>query len=147
MKRFAYLVALAASLTLLSSTTAGIAGTHPDDRATHGPGGVTLEQQNGVARPDDRATHGPGATAIRQSNGVARPDDRATHGQGAIVIEQVPGSGQVPVIGPGASKAARVDGFDWLDAAIGATAAFGLFLIVVGGVVFALRRAHAPAYS
>lgn len=146
MKRFAYLVGLAASLTLLSGTTAAIAGTHPDNRATHGPGGVTLEQQNGVARPDDRATHGPGAIASRRSNAVVRPDDRATHGQGAIVIEQVTGSGQVPVIGPSTSEAARVDGFDLLDAAVGATAAFGLFLIVVGAV-FARRRAHAPAYS
>ena len=84
MKRFAYLVALVASLTLFTGTAAAIAGTHPDNRATHGPGAVTLEQQTDVVRPDDRATHGPGAATISRSNDVVRPDDRATHGQGAI---------------------------------------------------------------
>ena len=38
----------------------------------------------GVPRPDDRATHGPGAIVLEQSGCVARPDDRATHGPGAI---------------------------------------------------------------
>lgn len=169
MKRFAYLVALVASFTLFTGTTAAVAGTHPDNRATHGPGAVTLERQSGVVRPDDRATHGSGAVTLEQqagvvrpddhathgpgavagwrSNDVVRPDDRATHGQGAIVIEQVTGPAQVPAIGPAGSGAVRVDGFDWLDAAIGAAAAVGLGLIAAGGAAFVLRRAHTPAYS
>ena len=169
MKRFAYLVVIVASFALVSGTTAAIAATHPDNRAAHGPGAVTLEQRNGVVRPDDRATHGPGAVTVRRSGdvvrpddrathgpgavtiwrsgGVVRPDDRATHGQGAIAIEQVTGSGRVPVIASGGSRTARVDGFDWLDAAIGAAAALGLGLIVAGGAAFLIRRAHAPAYS
>jgi hypothetical protein len=141
MKHFAYLVA---SLALLIGTTAAIAGTHPDNRTTHGPGAITLDQQTGVVRPDDHATHGPGAASIWRSNEIVRPDDRATHGQGAIVIEPVTARGQVPVIRPAGPRA---DGFDWLDAGIGAAAALGLGLIVAGGVVFALRRDHAPAYS
>ena len=124
MKHFAYLTALAASLVLAAGTGAAIGSTRPDDRATHGPGAIALEQRNDVVRPDDRATHGPGA----------------------IVLEQVSGAGQVPVIEPGGSEGVRIDGFDWLDAGIGAVAALGLVLIVVGGAVV-VRRAHAPVYS
>lgn len=147
MKRFLHLVALLASFTLVTGTAAATAATHPDNRPTHGPGAVTLEQQSDVVRPDDRAAHGPGAVTLTGAGDAVRPDDRATHGQGAIAIDQLPGSGQVPVVGPEGSEAARLDGFDWVDAAIGAAAALGLGLIVAGGVVFALRRAHAPAYS
>lgn len=145
MKRIAYLVALAAA-SALAATTGAIAASHPDNRPTHGPGAVALEQQDGVVRPDDRATHGTGAVGIRMATDAVRPDDRATHGQGAIAIEQLPGSGQVPVLGSGEPEAVRVDGFDWVDAAIGAAAAFGLGLIIAGGVALALRRAQAPAY-
>ena len=52
-----------------------------------------------------------------------------------------------PRIGSGGTGAVRVDGFDWLDAGIGAAAALGLGLIVAGGVALALRRAQEPAYS
>ena len=45
MKRFAYLVALVASFTFFTGTTARGRRNHPDDRATHGPGAVTLEQR------------------------------------------------------------------------------------------------------
>jgi hypothetical protein len=48
---------------------------------------------------------------------------------------------------PDAGQQRRADGFDWSDAAIGAAAALGLGLLVAGGAVSALRRAHAPAYS
>ena len=140
MERFAYLVALVASFTFFTCTTAAVAGTHPDDRATHGPGAVTLEQQSSVVRPDDRATHGPGAVTVWRSTDVVRPDDRATHGPGAVALAQVIGRDQVPVIAPGGSGTARVEGFDWLDAGIGAAAALGLGLIFMGGVVLALRR-------
>ncbi len=147
MKRSSHLMALAGSFALVTGSTAAIAATHPDNRPTHGPGGVALEQPAVVVRPDDRATHGPGAVIVWQSNDAVRPDDRATHGQGAITLEQLPTSGRIPVIGPDGSGVVRVDGFDWVDAAIGAAAALGLGLIVAGGVVLALRRAHAPAYS
>jgi hypothetical protein len=123
MTRFAYLTALAASLVLAAGTTAA----------------------SGAARPDDRATHGPGAVGEPRSE-IVRPDDRAVHGQGAIVFEQVTRSGQAPVIAPRGSGSGRVDGFDWLDAGIGAAAALGLGLIAAGGVVV-LRRTQSPAYS
>jgi hypothetical protein len=144
MKRFLHLVALLAAFALVTGLSAAIAATHPDNRPTHGPGAVTLEQESGVVRPDDRAAHGPGALALVGAGDAVRPDDRATHGQGAIAIEQLPGSGRVPVVGPEGSEATRLDGFDWVDATIGAAAALGLGLIVAGGVVFALRRASAP---
>lgn len=146
MKRLSYIVALVASLTLVVDATATLAATHPDNRATHGPGAVTLEQSDDVVRPDDRATHGPGLLTSSQTSGAVRPDDRATHGQGAVLIEQLPGAGPFPAIGSGETKAVRVDGFDWVDAAIGAAAALGLGLIVAGGVALALRRAQEPAY-
>ena len=57
---------------------------------------------------------------------------------------QVTGPEQVPVVAPGGSRTARVDGFDWLDAGIGVAAALGLGLIVMGGVVLALRRPIHP---
>jgi hypothetical protein len=147
MKRSVHLLALVASFALVTGTAAALGSTRPDDRATHGPGAVTREHLNGLVRPDDRATHGPGAVTIWRASDTVRPDDRATHGQGAIAIEQLAGGGQVPVIAPGGSGTARVDGFDWLDAAIGAAAALGLGLIVAGGAAFLIRRAHAPAYS
>jgi hypothetical protein len=121
MKRLAQLMALVASLVLLSGATAAFAGTRPDDLATHGSGAVALEQ---------RAE-------------TVRPDDRATHGQGAIAIEQMGGTTHAPVIAPATAGA----GFHWLDAVIGAAAALGLCLIVAGGVALVVRRNHAPAYS
>jgi hypothetical protein len=145
-KRFAYLMALAVSLVLAAGTTAAIGSTRPDDRATHGQAGFVLEQNDGVVRPDDRTMHGQGAIAAEQSRDVIRPDDRSIHGPGATELEQMRVD-QVPVIAPSVSGAERVDGFDWLDAGIGAAAALGLALILAGSVVFVVRRTQAPAYS
>lgn len=125
MKRFAYLTALVASLALATGGTAATGAYHPDDRPTHGPGAIALEQLNDIVRPDDRPTHGPGAVAL----------------------EQVTRFERVPVIAPGGPTAAGADGFDWLDAGIGAAAALGLALIAAGGVTFLLRRSQAPSYS
>lgn len=146
MKRFVHLVALGASLALATGTAA-MGAYSPDDRATHGPGAIGLEQPNAVARPDDRATHGQGAITLGQVSDTVRPDDRTIHGPGAITLEPVTGPGQAPVIGPDGPAAAVVDGFDWLDAGIGAAAALGLGLIVAGCLALVLRRTHAPAYS
>ena len=146
MKSLAYIIALAVALALSAGAGAAIGSTRPDDRATHGQGAIVLEQRTDVVRPDDRATHGQGAIVLEQRNDAVRPDDRATHGQGAIEFEQVTRAGQVPVIAAAGSASARVDGFDWLDAGIGAAAALGLGLIVAGSVVVR-RRAHEPAYS
>jgi hypothetical protein len=147
MKRVVHLVALVASFALAAGTAAAMGANSPDDRPTHGPGAVVLEQSSEVVRPDDRATHGQGAIAPEQVSNTARPDDRTIHGPGAITFEQVTRAGQAPVIAPDAQSALSVDGFDWLDAGIGAAAALGLGLIVAGGVALVLRRTHAPAYS
>ena len=83
-------------------------------------------------RPDDRAeARGPGAVESLP-NGV-RPDDRAG----------VRGPGAVPTIFAQPSG----DGFDWGDAGIGALGAFGLALLLLGGLQVATRgrRGHATA--
>jgi hypothetical protein len=148
MKRFAYRTALAASLVLAAGTSTATGSIRPDDRATHGQGAVILvEQRDDAVRPDDRATHGQGAITGEQPNNVVRPDDRPYHGPGAVELGQLNRIEQVPVIALGGSEAERVDGFDWLDAGIGAAAALGLGLVIAGSVVFVLRRAQAPAYS
>lgn len=144
MKRFSHLVTLVAAFTLVTGTAAN-AATHPDNRPTHGPGAVALEQQDGAVRPDDLAQHGPGAVDLGLAGTAIRPDDRAIHGQGAAVIELLPGSEQAPLVTPG--EVADADGFDWVDAAIGAAAALGLGLIVAGALAFAARRTRTPAYS
>ena len=147
MQRFVYFPVLAISLALAAGAGTAIGSPRPDDRATHGQGLVVLEQRTESIRPDDRATHGQGAIVLGQDNAAIRPDDRATHGQGAIQLEQVTRSGQVPVIASGGSEAASGGGFDLVDAGIGAAAAFGFGLIVVGSLVLARRRTRAPAYS
>jgi len=142
MQRFALFTALAISLVVAAGTSTAIGSTRPDDRANHGTGAAALQLRSDVVRPDDRATHGPGAAELQLRSDVTRPDDRANHGTGAIVLEQVTPAGQT-----GESEAARIGGFDWLDAGIGAAAAFGLGLIAAGGVVLARRRPRSPAYS
>ncbi len=112
-----------------------------DPRAgrSHRLGGRPTSFVPTTERPTGRAR-----STLEQQSDAVRPDDRATHGPGAIALEQVTRAGQVPVIAPGGSETARVDGFDWLDAGIGAAAALGLGLIFVGGVVLALRRTPSP---
>jgi hypothetical protein len=105
----------------------------PDDRAgLHGPGAHT-EVTAVSARPDDRAgVRGPGAPSLVLAASV-RPDDRAgVRGPGAAptVLLTQPGTG-----------------FDWTDAGIGALGAFGLALVLFGGLQVAsrTRRSHVPA--
>ena len=78
-----------------------------------------------VVRPDDRAAHGPGAIAAAQQDVVLRPDDRADR--------RLPND--VPVTQPTTSE-----GFDWIDAGIGAAATLGLVLLVAGASVMRLRQ-------
>ena len=105
----------------------------PDDRAgLRGPGAQT-EVTAVSARPDDRpGIRGPGAQSPVLAASV-RPDDRAG------------------VRGPGAAPTVFLtqtdSGFDWADAGIGALGAFGLALVLFGGLQVASRnrRSHAAA--
>ena len=78
-----------------------------------------------VVRPDDRAAHGPGAIAAAQRDVVLRPDDRAERGL----------PNDAPVAQP-----TTTEGFDWVDAGIGAAATLGLVLLVAGASVMRLRQ-------
>ena len=148
MKRSTHLMALVASFALVTGSTAGDRR-HPPRQPTRLTARVGSRSSSRpssfvrtTVRPMGRAQSSSGKRTTPFVPTIGR-----RHGQGAITLEQLPGSGQVPVIGSDGSSAVRVDGFDWVDAAIGAAAALGLGLIVAGGVVVALRRAHAPAYS
>jgi hypothetical protein len=133
MKRLTSLVMVAASLVLAASTATAAGATRPDDRANHGAGAVVVVTSE-VLRPDDRATHGPGAIGASDTDAV-RPDDRAWRGAG-------PAPAMVP-----ADSSTGVDGFDWVDAGIGAAGALGLGLLLVGGTAFVLRQRKVTAYS
>ena len=86
-----------------------------------------------ATRPDDRANHGPGAVAAVSSDDVVRPDDRAWRG-----------AGPEPASEMAESPTVLVDGFDWVDAGIGASASLGL-LLFAGGAVLLLRRGRVKA--
>jgi hypothetical protein len=45
------------------------------------------------------------------------------------------------------SPSLRVDGFDWVDAGIGAAGALGLVLLLASGTTIVLRRQRAAAFS
>jgi hypothetical protein len=143
MKRFVHLTALLALCVLATGTTAATAA-GPDDRASHGPGAIAAQQASDAVRPDDRANHGPGAIAAQQASDAVRPDDRATHGPGSVTIQELAQTGQA-AIAPDQTLV-RADGFDWLDAAVGAAAMVGLGLIA-GGALLVLRRGRVVAYS
>ena len=101
----------------------------PDDRA--GMLGVgAAAATTSVTRPDDRAeSRGPGALAP-QLGTATRPDDRGgLRGPGAVPIG---------VMTP------ATDGFDWVDAGVGAVGAFGLALILFGMLALTTRtrRSH-----
>jgi hypothetical protein len=83
-----------------------------------------------VSRPDDRATHGPGAIAASQPSDPVRPDDRADRRLPNTSVEAQP------------TTAGR---FDWIDAGIGATAAFGMVLLVAGALLVGLRQRRTAA--
>ena len=105
----------------------------PDDRAgLHGPGAQAQFTAVSV-RPDDQSgVRGPGAQSLDLAASV-RPDDRAG------------------VRGPGAAPTVFLtqtdSGFDWADAGIGALGAFGLALVLFGGLQVASRnrRSQVPA--
>jgi hypothetical protein len=136
MTRFMYLTAVAASVILAAGAATAAGGIRPDDRATHGPGSIGIAEMTAPTRPDDRANHGAGAVASDSASQIVRPDDRAWRGTGpATTVEIV----QPPSV--------RVDGFDWADAGIGAAAAFGFGLLLVGASALVLRRQRATAFS
>lgn len=136
MTRFLYLLTLAASVTLAVGVAAAGAGTRPDDRATHGPGSISSAETTTSIRPDDRANHRPGAFASNTSSEIVRPDDRAWRG-----------AGQAPRVEIVESPSVHVDGFDWADAGIGATAVLGLGLLLVGASALMGRRQRVATVS
>lgn len=106
-------------------------------------------------RPDDLAgLHGPGAHAAFTAASV-RPDDRAgVRGPGAeslVLAAAVRPDDLAGVRGPGAAPTVILtqtdSDFHWADAGIGALGAFGLALVLFGGLQVASRnrRSHAPA--
>jgi hypothetical protein len=151
MTRLISILVVAASLVLAVGTATATGGTRPDDRATHGPGAIGVTRTAAPARPDDRATHGPGAVAAGSSRESVRPDNRAWRGIGPAPAggsrESVRpdnrawrGIGPAPTVELVESPAVSVDGFDWVDAAVGASAMFGLCLLVAAGSLLVRRR-------
>ncbi len=136
MTRFMHLVALAAVVVLGAGAATAAGGTRPDDRATHGPGAIGIAETTAPIRPDDRANHGPGAFFRDTSDEVVRPDDRAWRG-----------AGPAPRVEIVESPSVRVDGFDWADAGIGATAALGFGLLLVAASALVRRRQRVAAVS
>jgi hypothetical protein len=136
MTRFLYSLALAACAILVVGNAAAAGATRPDDRATHGPGAIGIAETTAPARPDDRANHGPGALVGGSAGELVRPDDRAWRGAGPAPTAEVV-----------QSPSLRVDGFDWVDAGIGAAGALGLVLLLAGGTTIVLRRQGVAAFS
>ena len=136
MTRFMYLVALAALVVLGAGAATAAGGTRPDDRATHGPGSIGIAETTAPIRPDDRANHGPGAFVRDTSSEIVRPDDRAWRG-----------AGPAPSVEIVKTPSVRVDGFDWADAGIGATAALGFGLLLLGASTLVRRRQRVAAVS
>ena len=136
MTRFMYLVALAASLTLAVGAATAAGGSRPNDRATHGPGSIGIAETTAAIRPDDRANHGLASLVSGTSSEITRPDDRAWRG-----------AGPAPTVDIVESPFVSVDRFDWADAGIGATAALGLGLLLVGASALLRRRQRVAAVS
>ena len=90
---------------------------------------------DGVLRPDDRPNHGHGWIASTYDRPV-RPDDRARHGPGAIAAGL---DRPLPVVSV-LRRPSEPDAFDWVDAGVGAAAAFGALLLLAGVSILALRR-------
>ena len=131
MKRILQTTTLVLTVAALVTPTALAA--RPDDRGGMlGVGAAAVT--SGSTHPDDRAdARGPGAVDRLQS--AVRPDDLAgTRGPGSIPTVFV------------ASSSSR-DGFDWDDAGVGAVGAFGVALLLLGGLQLATRgrRHHAAA--
>lgn len=88
--------------------------------------GTAFSAGGGLMYPDDRDVHSPAAIQASQSADIA-PDDRVAHHP-------------VTLTAPIAAQASVGDGFDWVDAGIGAASVFGLGLVGAGAFVLVLRR-------
>ena len=128
MKRFAYLVALVTSFALVTGANAAIGSTRPDDRARTDRAQSRSSSRATSFVPTTGQPHGP----RRSRRSRSRPTSFVpTTGQPTGRRDRIAVTPeQVPVIAPGGSGPVHVDGFDWLDAGIGAAAALGLGLIV-----------------
>jgi hypothetical protein len=126
MKHFMYLAAALAAMTLVLAAGAGASS----DRA--GPSDVVATTRGADLAPDDRVRYAPSAT---RSADIA-PDDRFIHRPGSDIT-----------ITPVVQRAGVGDSFDWVDAGIGAAAAFGFGLLLVGASALVLRRQGATAFS
>jgi hypothetical protein len=113
--------AIAVTTLALAAGAGAAGGVRPDDRATHGPGAVTVAQHDIGARPGDPGT----IPYLSQGAGVD---------QGLFQGEQTaPDAVQPP-------QAVTIGRFDWADAGVGALATLGLLLLAAGAAVVALRR-------
>ena len=140
MKRLMYLVIAAAALTL--GVGHGCSGRQHSpgrprdprsgrDRLDGGPG-----DPGSPGRPRDSRSPGCSRRDTGEPQAAVRPDDRAWRGVGPA-----------PTIEPTESPLVPGDGFDWADAGIGALGAFGLGLLLVGGLLLAIRRQRPTAFS
>jgi hypothetical protein len=84
-----------------------------------------------IVRPDDRAVRISPQPV--DSTNVVRPDDRS--------VRFTPSGGELPQV-----VAAPSTGFDWGDAGIGASLAFGLMLLALGAAL-ATRHANRKALA
>ena len=101
----------------------------PDDRAVRiSPQAVGSKN---IVRPDDRAVRISPQPV--DSTNVVRPDDRG--------VRVTPSGGELPQV-----VAAPSTGFDWGDAGIGASLAFGLMLLALGAAL-ATRHANRKALA
>jgi hypothetical protein len=98
----------------------------PDDRADRAI--APAAQPTGI-RPDDRAFRGLGRVT---DSAPVRPDDRADRRLPIVSVLPEPVSST---------------GFDWVDAGIGAVAAFGLALLIAVASIAGLRHRRAAALS
>jgi hypothetical protein len=78
-------------------------------------------------RPDDRAV-GPRSEIATSGTPSIRPDDRAGYRGAFVTTRQSP------------APSARGDSFDFGDAALGAVAATGTILVVLGTALVVIRR-------
>jgi hypothetical protein len=102
-------------------------------------------------RPDDRAVRGLGSVATRVSDDPVRPDDRAGRmtappGKASPVRSNDRADRRLPTVSV-EERPASTDGFHWIDAGIGAAAAFGLALLAVSASVVGLRHRRTAALS
>jgi hypothetical protein len=124
---------------------------HPDDRAgLRGPGAFVTAPSS-ASHPDNRATRGPGSVAnqVPQSTAAIRPDDRAgARGPGAFGASDFPAANHPDnregTRGPGSVTTTVVGvtstGFDWGDALIGGIGGAGMALLLTGGLLLLMGQ-------